>query len=57
MTANPNANPEMIPSGRNVMSIPYHWLGADAERVWRKYLEKCEADAEAQRKLAEAIDE
>lgn len=39
------------------MSIPYHWLGPDAECVWRKYLDKCEQDAEAQRKLAETADE
>lgn len=36
----------------------YHWLGADAERVWSDHvIEEARAEAERMRHLAEEIDE
>lgn len=33
------------------------WLGAEAEAEWRKFLDKCESEAEAMRHLESADDE
>lgn len=35
----------------------YHWLGAEAEVEWDKFLDKSEAEAEAMRHLEPADDE